>query len=170
MIPAKNDPRFSVTALSDRELVIRRVFDAPKQLVFDALTKPEMLKNWFWGPDGWTLDVCEVDLRVGGIARYVWRKGSITMGMSTECLELDAPNRLVTRETFDDPWYEGEAVGTMVLTEQDGRTILTTTMKYDSEAIRDSILKSPMDEGLAVGYDRLEKYLAGDRKTPMAAA
>lgn len=159
MKPAKDSYIFSVTPLSETELVIRRVFNAPKHLVFDAITKPEMLKNWFCGPDGWMLDVCEVDLRVGGVSRYVWRKGKATMGMSTECLELDQPNKIVTKETFDDPWYEGEAIGTMLLVEHEGKTTLTTTMKYDTEATRDSILKSPMDEGLAVGYARLEKYL-----------
>lgn len=127
--------------------------------MFDALTKPEMLKNWFWGPDGWELAVCEVDLKVGGETRYIWRKGTIEMGMSSVCLELDPPDLTVTREKFDDPWYEGEAVGTMRLTENDGRTTLSITMKYDTEAIRDSILRSPMDEGLAVGYDRLERFL-----------
>lgn len=159
MTPAKEESKFSVTPLSDKEIVIRRVFNAPKQLVFDAMTKPEMLKNWFWGPDGWELAVCDVDLRVGAETRYVWRKGNIEMGMSSFCLELDPPNRLVNKEHFDDPWYEGEAIGTMELTESEGKTTLTTTMKYETEAARDSVLKSPMDEGLAVGYDRLENYL-----------
>lgn len=159
MTPAKDESVFSVTPLSDKEIVIRRVFNAPKQLVFDALTKPEMLKNWFWGPDGWSLAVCDVDLRVGGETRYVWRKGDIEMGMSSVCIELDPPNRMVSKESFDDPWYEGEAVGVMELTENGGKTTLTTTMKYETEAARDSVLKSPMDEGLAVGYNRLENYL-----------
>ena len=159
MTPARDESIFSVTPLSDKEIVIRRVFNAPKQLVFDALTKPEMLKNWFWGPDGWELAVCDVDLRVGGETRYVWRKGDIEMGMSSVCIELDPPNRMVSKERFDDPWYEGEATGTMELTESGGKTTLTTTMKYETEAARDSVLKSPMDEGLAVGYTRLENYL-----------
>jgi uncharacterized protein YndB with AHSA1/START domain len=159
MTPATDESIFSVTPLSDKEIVIQRVFAAPKQLVFDALTKPEMLKNWFWGPDGWTLAVCDVDLRVGGETRYVWRKGDIEMGMSSVCLELDPPNRMVNKERFDDPWYEGEATGTIELTESNGKTTLTTTMRYETEAARDSVLKSPMDEGLAVGYNRLETYL-----------
>ncbi len=159
MTPARDESVFSVTPLSDKEIVIRRVFAAPKRLVFDALTKPEMLKNWFWGPDGWTLAVCDVDLRVGGETRYVWRKGDIEMGMSSVCLELDPPNRIVNKERFDDPWYEGEATGTIELTESDGMTTLTTTMRYETVAARDSVLKSPMDEGLAVGYNRLETYL-----------
>lgn len=159
MTPARDESVFSVTRLSNKEIVIRRVFNAPKQLVFDALTKPEMLKNWFWGPDGWTLAVCDVDLRVGGETRYVWSKGDIEMGMSSVCLEVDPPNRMVNKERFDDPWYEGEAIGTMELTENGGKTTLTTTMRYETEAARDSVLKSPMDEGMAVGYDRLEAYL-----------
>jgi uncharacterized protein YndB with AHSA1/START domain len=159
MTPAKDESVFSVTPLSDKEIVIRRVFNAPKQLVFDALTKPEMMKNWFWGPDGWTLAMCDIDLRVGGEARYVWRKGDIEMGMSSVFIELDPPNRLVSKERFDDPWYEGEAIGTVELTENEGKTTLTTTMKYTTEAARDSALKSPMDEGMAVGYTRLENYL-----------
>jgi uncharacterized protein YndB with AHSA1/START domain len=159
MTPAKDESGFSVTPLSDKEIVIKRVFNAPKQLVFDALTKPEMLRNWFWGPDGWTLAVCDVDLRVGGETRYVWRKGDIEMGMSSVCLELDPPNRMVNKERFDDPWYEGEAIGTIELIEEGGKTTLTTTMRYATEAARDSVLKSPMDEGMAVGYNRLENYL-----------
>ncbi len=60
----------------DREIVCTRTFDAPRQIVFEAMTKPELMKRWFCGPDGWTLDVCEVDLRVGGKYRYVWRMGN----------------------------------------------------------------------------------------------
>lgn len=89
----------------------------------------------------------------------MWRKGDIEMGMSSIVIELDPPHRMVSKERFDDPWYEGEAVGTMELTESGGKTTLTTTMKYATEAARDSVLKSPMDDGLAVGYTRLENYL-----------
>jgi uncharacterized protein YndB with AHSA1/START domain len=81
------------------------------------------------------------------------------MGMSSVYVELDPPNRMVTKERFDDPWYEGEAIVTVELTENDGKTTLTTTVKYATEAARDSVLKSPMDEGMAVGYTRLENYL-----------
>jgi len=157
----KNSATFSITAHGDREIVVTRVFDAPRRLVFDAYTKPELLKKWLLGPDGWSMPVCETDLRAGGKYRYVWRNetdGS-EMGMGGVYREVAPPERIVATEVFDEAWYPGEAVDTIVLVEQKGQTTLTQTILYDSRATRDAVLKSPMQVGMAASYDKLEKFL-----------
>jgi len=110
-----------------------RVFDAPRRMVFDAFTKPELVKQWLLGPPGWTMPVCEIDLRVGGAYRYVWRnaKGK-EMGMGGIYREIVPHERLVCTELFDQAWYPGEALVTTTLVEQGGRTTLTSTMLYVS--------------------------------------
>jgi len=153
--------KLSVSAKGDNEIVMTRAFDAPRQLVFDAHTKPELMKRWFGVFGGFTLAVCEVDLRVGGAYRYVWKgPDNFSMGVRGVFKEVKAPERLVTTERFDEPWYPGEAVGTMVLVEKSGRTTLTTTLRYESKDARDGVLKSPMESGVAAGYDNLENVLA----------
>lgn len=145
---------------SDREIVATRVFNAPRRLVFDTLTKPELLKRWFFGPGGWSLDVCEVDLRAGGVYRYLWRgPNGMEMGMRGVHQEVVPPEKIVCTQLFDQGWTGGEAVGTMVLTEKDGKTTLTNTLLYSSREIRDAVLKTPMEKGMAAGYDRLEAFL-----------
>jgi uncharacterized protein YndB with AHSA1/START domain len=152
-----------VTTPSDREIAMTRVFDAPRELVFDAYTKCQYLKRWLGVFGGWSLDVCEVDLRVGGAYRWVWRNTSraetAEMGVSGVYREVVAPERLVSTEQFDDPWYEGEAVGTVTFVEQDGKTTMTTTMLYASKAIRDAVLASPMETGVDASYDKLAEVL-----------
>jgi len=156
-----NPGRLTLTTPTDREIVMTRVFDAPRKLVFDAMTKPELLKRWFFGPPGWSLEVCEIDLRVGGGYRYVWRgRGGTEMGMRGVYREVVPPERIVQTEAFDKSWYPGEAVGTLVLVERDGKTTLTMTVLYDSREIRDAVLKTPMERGVAMGYDRLAELLA----------
>jgi len=158
----KNSETFNITAHGDREIVVTRVFDAPRRLVFDAYTKPELVKKWLLGPDGWWMPVCEIDLRAGGKYRYVWKSESDgrEMGMGGMYREVVAPERIVATEVFDEAWYPGEAVDTIVLVERDGKTTLTQTILYDSRATRDAVLKSPMQTGMAASYDRLEKFLA----------
>ena len=153
-----------VEARGEREIVMTRAFDAPRQLVFDAYTKPELLKRWLYGPEGWTLAVCEIDLRVGGKYRYLWKGQGTEMGMGGVYREIVAPERIVTTEKFDEPWYPGESIGTVVLTERSGTTMLTLTLQYESRSARDGVLKSPMESGVAMSYDRLENLL--DRSVP----
>lgn len=157
----KSTGSLKVAAQGDRELVMTRAFDAPRRLVFDAFTKPELVKRWLLGPPGWSMPVCEIDLRVGGKYRYVWRRDSdgTDMGMGGVYREIVSPERLVATEKFDEAWYPGEAVGTLVLVEQGGRTTVTQTMLYDSREARDAVLKSPMESGVAASYDRLEELL-----------
>jgi uncharacterized protein YndB with AHSA1/START domain len=150
-----------VIAQGDREIVITRAFDAPRQFVWDAHTKPELVRRWLLGPPGWTMPVCEIDLRVGGTYRYVWRNQDGTeMGMGGVFREIAPPERLVATEKFDQSWYPGEALDTSVFTEKGGKTTVTLTVLYESREARDGVLKSPMEEGMVAGYDRLEELLA----------
>jgi uncharacterized protein YndB with AHSA1/START domain len=156
----KDTEALTLTTPSEREIVLTRAFAAPRHLVFDALTKPELVRRWLLGPPGWSMPVCEIDLKVGGSYRYVWRGADGTeMGMRGVYREIAPPERLVATESFDEPWYPGEAVTTTVLVELDGRTTLTTTVLYESREIRDAVLKSGMEKGVAASYDRLEELL-----------
>jgi uncharacterized protein YndB with AHSA1/START domain len=142
-----------------------REFNAPRRLLFDAFTKPELVKQWLLGPPGWSMPVCEIDLKVGGKYRYVWRQDSdgTEMGMGGVYREIVAPERLVSTEKFDEAWYPGEAVGTIVLSEQSGKTTVTQTILYESREARDAILKTGMEKGLAASYERLADTLASVR-------
>jgi uncharacterized protein YndB with AHSA1/START domain len=157
----KNAETMQVTTPSEREIAMTRVFDAPRRLVFDAWTKPALLKRWLGVRGGWSLDVCEIDLRVGGAYRYVWRsaKGK-EMGMGGVYREIVRPQRIVATEVFDNPWYEGEAVSTTVLEEQGGQTTVTITARYASQEVRDGVLESGMTRGVDESYDKLAEVLA----------
>ena len=112
---------FRVTASAEYEIHVERDFNAPRQMVFDAFTKPELVRRWLLGPEGWSMPVCEIDLRVGGTYRYLWRKaGEPDMGMGGEFREIVVPERLVATERFDDAWYAGEAVDTTLFAEEGG--------------------------------------------------
>jgi uncharacterized protein YndB with AHSA1/START domain len=143
------------------EIVMTRLFDAPRDLVFDAFTKPELVKRWLLGPPGWSMPVCEIDLKVGGAYRYVWRREADghEMGMGGNYREIVRPERLVHTELFDEPWYPGESLITTVLTEKDGGTIVTCTMLYQSREARDGVHHSGMSSGVATSYDRLDEVL-----------
>lgn len=159
-----NNP-LKVVAVGDREVVITRAFDAPRGLVFDAHTKPELVKRWLLGPPGWTMPVCEIDLRVGGRYRYVWRNQDGTeMGLGGVFRDIVRPERLVATERFDPSWYPGEALATTRFVEDNGQTTVTLTMQYESREVRDGVLRSPMAEGMAAGYDRLEELLASEMR------
>jgi uncharacterized protein YndB with AHSA1/START domain len=161
-MPMKNV--LKVTAAGDRQIVMTRDLDAPRDLVFDAFTKPELVKRWLGAIEGWTWAVCEIDLRVGGAYRYVWRgPGGAEMGMGGVYRQIVRPERVVSTEKFDQPWYPGEAVGTLVLTEKDGKTTVTHTIVYETTEARDAVLKSPMEQGVAAGYDQLDKVLKAVR-------
>ena len=150
-----------VTTPTDREIAMTRVFDAPRNLVFEAFTKPELLKRWLGVHGGWSWAVCEIDLRVGGAYRFVWRGPDGTeMGMGGVYREVAAPERIVATESFDQSWYPGDAVSTTVMIEQGGRTTLTITVRYQSREARDAVLKSPMEQGMAAGFDKLAELLA----------
>jgi uncharacterized protein YndB with AHSA1/START domain len=151
-----------ITPSGDRDLVMTRDFDAPRQLVYDAHTKPELVRRWLLGPPGWSMPVCEMDVRAGGKYRWVWKKDAdgSTMGMGGVYREVKAPERLVSTEKFDEAWYPGESLNTLVLVEKGGRTTLTQTMRYESREAREAVIKSGMEKGVAASYDRLEEVLA----------
>lgn len=152
---------FKVSTPSDREIRVTRDFDAPRRLVFDAFTNPELVRRWLLGPPGWTMPVCEIDLRVGGAYRYVWRsdKDGVQMGMGGIFREVIPIERLVATEKFDDAWYPGEAVDTTEFVETRGITRTTITILYQSQEARDTARRSGMEHGMAAGYDRLEALL-----------
>ena len=160
---SKSAATLRITTPSDREIAMSREFDAPRHLVYQAFTTPALLKRWLLGPDGWALVVCDLDLRVGGKYRYVWRRerDGVEMGMGGTYIEVVAPERYAATEKFDQAWYPGEARATTTLTEQGGRTTVTTRVLYESKEARDVVLKSPMEEGVEAGYDRLAEFLAG---------
>jgi len=154
----KNTGTLSVDLPSDREVALTRVFKAPRHLVYEAFSKPEILKRWF-GPRGWSLITCDVDARVGGRFRFVLRApDGHEIGMRGAYRELSPPARSVHTESFDD--FPGESQVTSVFTEQDGYTTLVATILYPSREIRDAVIKSGMEHGAAESYDKLEQILA----------
>jgi uncharacterized protein YndB with AHSA1/START domain len=151
----------TVVANGETEIVMTRSFSAPRTLVFEAHTKPELLKRWLGVRGGWILAVCEIHLQVGGRYRYVWRhlaKG-IDMGMGGEYLAIVIPERLVCTELFDNPWYPGDAVVTTEFVEAQGITTLTMTVRYASPVARDSAFQSGMAQGVGESYDQLAALL-----------
>ncbi|HEY8174338.1 MAG TPA: SRPBCC domain-containing protein, partial [Gemmatimonadaceae bacterium] len=129
-----NFGKLQITTPSDREIAMTRVFDAPRGMVWDAFTKPELIKRWLGVRAGWTMPVCEVDLKVGGKYRYVWRgpKGN-EMGMGGVFREIKRPERMVATEKFDEAWYPGDAMDTQTFVEKGGKTTVTTAVLYASK-------------------------------------
>ena len=163
----KDGAKLQVTTPSDREIAMTRTFDAPRSMVFDAWTRPELIKRWLGALDGWKFVVCEVDLKVGGKYRYVWRgPAGEEMGMGGVFREIVRPERLVCTEKFDEPWYPGDAVQTTVFVEKDGKTTITETVLYASKEARDGVLKSPMESGVAQSFDKLAEVLASLTTSP----
>ncbi len=149
---------------AERELKVTRVFNAPRRLVFDAFTKPDMIRRWMLGPDGSSMPVCEMDLRAGGAYRWVWQKDADGMRMAVfgEFRDVAAPERLVHTEQFDPPWYPGVAEITTRFAEAAGGTTVTLSIVYPSDDIREGAIKSGMESGMARSYDRLERLLTAD--------
>jgi uncharacterized protein YndB with AHSA1/START domain len=155
---ASGKKELTVTTPSDREIVMTRVFDAPRDLVFEAHTSCEHMSKW-WGPRKYTVASCEMDLRPGGTWRIVHRgPDGEEHGFHGEFREIVRPDRIVW--TFE---YEGMpghvSVDTLILEEQDGKTTITATSVFDSVEDRDGMLESGMESGAAETYDRLDEYL-----------
>jgi uncharacterized protein YndB with AHSA1/START domain len=143
---------------SDREVVITRVVDAPRRLVFEAYTTPRHLQQWLLGPEGWTMPICELDARPGGQWRYVWRKGDGSeMTLSGIVKEFQPPERVVTTERWGPEWPE--TLNTVVFTESLGQTTITITVRYPSKEARDAALQTGMKEGMDQGFARLDQLL-----------
>ena len=138
-----------------------RAFDAPRRLVFRAFTEPELVTRWLYGPDGWSFDVCQIDLRVGGEYRYLWRgPDGATLGLRGVYREITRPEQIVNTERFDAPFDSGESLVTTTLVERDARTTVAMTMLFESREARDGAVESGMADGVATSYDRLEALLA----------
>ena len=151
-----------VTLPSDREVLLTRTFNAPRRLVFDAMTQPDQLVHWY-GPRGFTLPVCEIDLRPGGTWHFVLRgPDGEEMGMRGVYHEIDSPARMVSTESYDlrGMGWTPESVVTMTLEEHDGKTMLTSRILYPSVEHRDGHVNSGMEAGAGETFDRLEELLA----------
>lgn len=151
---------FKIAPQGDREIVITRTFDAPRARVFAAWTKPELLKQWL-GRRTAPMEVCEMDVRAGGAYRWAWRlsSGSL-MGMGGIFQEVVPTERIVATEKFEEPWYSGGATVTTSLRDEDGKTKLTIIIRYESREARDGVLQTPMKDGIAESYERLDELLA----------
>jgi uncharacterized protein YndB with AHSA1/START domain len=155
----KDPAALDVSTPGDRELVLSRVFDAPRALVFEALTTPDLLRRWY-GPAGWSLEVCEIDLRVGGAWRYVVRKpDGKAVGQRGVFREIVPGERVVNTERWED-WDAGEVLVTTVLTERDGRTTFTATTRFPSLEVRDTLLQAGMADQAGQVYEQLAALLA----------
>ena len=158
---AAHSGTFQCTTPSDTEITLTRLFDAPRELVWEAMTKPEHVRRW-WGclDERYSVPVCEIDLRVGGRWRFVGRgpDGDFPAFFG-EYLEIDRPGRLVYTEIFE-PFPDAASVVTQRLDEEQGKTRLTVTARYDSRQTRDIVLGTGMEKGAAVSYDRLEDVVA----------
>jgi uncharacterized protein YndB with AHSA1/START domain/effector-binding domain-containing protein len=160
----KNGASLKVTTPGDRQIVLKRTFNAPRRLVFEAMTKPEFVRRWLLGPPGWSMVVCEIDLRVGGAYRYLWRHSDGSeLEMHGVYREINPPERIVNTEVCNvgceprtaEAEAEAEAVGVAVFTESGTNTILTVTVTYASREARDNMIASGMEGGVAASYDRL---------------
>ena len=157
MQPKKSEGA-TVSLPSDTEIVITRSFDAPRALVYEAWTNPKHTRRWMSGPDGWTMTVCEVDLRPGGLSRFVWENADgQSMEMTGEYLEVVPPERFVSIKSF------GDDLPPMTIThefkEEAGKTTVSMTMRYPSKEARDAALQTGMDEGMEIGFQRLDALL-----------
>jgi len=153
---------------TDREVVVTRTFDAPRTLVFDAYTQPQLLKRWFGAP-GRSLVVCEIDLCVGGAYRFLWRgEGKADVGMRGVHREVVRPERLVRTETWED-WDAGEIIETAVFAERGGKTTLTSTGLYPSREVRDAVLKAGLEKGTRETFGRLVDVLRSLQQSQGAA-
>ena len=151
---AKN--KLVVTTPSDTEILLSRVFDAPRHLVFETMTKPEHVRRW-WCMDGYAMTVCEIDFRVGGNWRYVMvGPDGNEVGFRGEYKEIVPVERVVQTEIFE-PFPDSPSLCTMTLAERDGKTYYQTLVQHTSKEARDMHVQSGMEVGAAIALDRLEE-------------
>ena len=153
---AAHSDTFTVTTPSDREIRMTRLFDAPPHLVWEVMSRPEHIREW-WGRlgDGYSVPFCEVDLRPGGRWRFVNRHPTGEAAFHGIYRELDPPGRAVYTEIFE-AFPDVESVVTTLLADEGGKTRITVTASYPSAEVRDMVLKTGMERGAALSYDRLE--------------
>ena len=156
-----------VSLPSDCEVRVVRSFSAPRKLVWDAHTRPELVTRWMLGPPGWTMPVCEMDLRVGGAYRWRWRSDADgkEFGFFGKFLEISPPARLVHEEHYDPgdvggPMTSEPAIITSIFEEAGEATVLTVTMLFASKEARDGAVASGMTDGIEMSYSKLEDLWA----------
>ena len=161
-----NTGKLQVSLPGDSEILVTREFAAPRRLVWDAHTVPAIVQQWLHGPDDWFMPTCEIDLRVGGTYRYVWRQRSDGLEFSSigKFLEIGPYEKIVSTERFEGPMDLGEATNTLTFAERNGKTQLALHMRYPSKEVRDTAIKSGMNDGIELGYARLENQLAAAGK------
>jgi uncharacterized protein YndB with AHSA1/START domain len=157
---AANSDSFTVTTPSDHEVRMTRLFDAPRALVFEAMTRPQHVREW-WGRlgEGYSVPVCEIDFRVGGAWRFVNRHPNGEAAFHGEYREIDAPGRVVFTEIFEE-FPDVVSVVTSELSDEGGKTRLTATVRYPSKDVRDMVMGTGMATGAGISYDRLEDLVA----------
>lgn len=157
---ARSKAAMTLILPSDREIVLTRVFNAPRRVVFEAWTNPDHVKQWY-GCSIMTLAICEIDLRVAGAYRYVMRDSSgINHTMEGTYREITPPARLVYTERYvTEGFTSNEALVTVIFAEHDGMTTLTSTILHESKADRDGHLGTGMEKGAAEVYDRLAAHI-----------
>jgi uncharacterized protein YndB with AHSA1/START domain len=146
----------TVTLPTDEQILITREFDAPRHLVYEAWTTPELVRRW-WSGDRGRMTIAEIDLRVGGMWRYVMiADGDFEVAFHGEYREIVPNERIVSTEVFEG-MPDGEALDTLTLTEVDGRTTLEILVQHQSKAHRDAHIESGMETGMQEAMDRLEQ-------------
>lgn len=152
-------PIVTLTTPSDREVAMTRVVNAPRALAFEAWTDAKHVPHWMLGPEGWTMPVCEIDLRTGGRWRMVWRKDQGTeMAMSGIYQDVKAPERVVSTERWGADWPE--TINTVTFVESGGTTTITLSILYPNREARDRAMETGMQEGMVPTFNRLEARLA----------
>ena len=163
-----------ITTPSDLEIVMTRTFNAPRELVWEAMTKPQLVKRWMFTPPGWNWATCEMDVRVGGKYRWAWTgpDGQIALSIHGTHREVEPPSKIVHDEHMEmgpgagecapdggsgEPWA---LLVTLELSERDGHTHLRMSIHCPSKEARDTVLASGMEHGVAAGYDALDGLLA----------
>ena len=152
----------AVSTPSDLEVVIERMFDAPADMVFDCYTKPDLVRRWMTGMDGWSLSTCDIDLRPGGTYRYIWSgPDDASMGLTGVFHEIERPTRLLTTETFDDDFGMGKMlIDAGFAAAENERTRLKQVITYQSRAQRDASLETGMTDGMSISFASLDALLA----------
>jgi uncharacterized protein YndB with AHSA1/START domain len=157
-----------VSTPSDREVQVKRGFDAPAKLVWQAYSEPDLMRRWLQGPPGWSMPICEMDVRVGGKYRWRWRneEGGQEFGFSGELLEVAPHSRIVHTQHFDagdlnESMGSEPYVVTVTFHEANGITNVTTTIKFASKADRDAAVSTGMTDGMEMNYKVLDGVLAG---------
>jgi uncharacterized protein YndB with AHSA1/START domain len=168
---AKEKFRAEVSLPSDTEVRVSRSFHAPRKLVWDAHTVPRLVQRWMLGPPGWSMPVCEMDVRPGGKYRWRWRseEDGKEFGFHGDFREVEAPAKLSHAEHYDPGDIGGAmpannpAIIRTTFTEKNGITTLVTVMDFGSREARDAAVSTGMTDGMEMGYERLDSFFAEEQ-------